>query len=147
MSFRTLFFAAAAVLFMTACANLATPESATTNEPLEGTYWKLTELDGATVSAHDRQREPSLVLDPEGRRAGGSGGCNQFMGSYTLDGERISFGQLAMTRMACAQGMETEAAFASALSQVKSWQVQGKRLQFYDANGRLLAEFVAQPLG
>ena len=41
--------------------------------------------------------------------------------------------------MACPEGMETEAAFAAALTQVRSWRVIGEHLELLDADGAPLA--------
>lgn len=143
MSIRFFHLPSIMLLFLAACAHIEVPGNA--KIALEGTYWKLVQLGENTVFVHERQREPSLILNPEGHHAGGSGGCNQFAGTYTLEGNHLNFSQLAMTRMACAQGMDTEAAFSSALAQVRSWQISGKQLELYDAGGELLAKFVAQP--
>src|SRR6186997_2412264 len=80
-----------------------------TDAPLENTQWTLTELGGAPVKAGEQQRRvPLLVLQPERKRVVGSGGCNRLVGSYTLDGDRLAFGQMAATRMACEEGMDAE---------------------------------------
>lgn len=146
MSRKFLLSVLLAALTLAACAPMHNANTQPATEALEGTYWKLMQLHGETVPVYEQQREPSLVLDSEHQRAGGSGGCNRYMGSYTLEDERISFGQIATTRMACAQGMETEAAFTDALTHVHTWQISGKNLKLYDRDGALLAEFLAQPL-
>ena len=60
----------------------------------------------------------TVVFDPDGRASGRSG-CNRFMGSYTLSGEGLSFGQIAGTRMACPPAeMETEQRFLDLLQKI-----------------------------
>jgi copper homeostasis protein (lipoprotein) len=115
-------------------------------DPLENTYWKLTRLGNKPVFVQDRQREPSLILHPENHRMSGSGGCNRLMGSYTLTGEQIGFGHVASTKMACAEGTDTEQAFLEVLTQVRTWNVMGQHLELYDAKGVLLARFEARHL-
>jgi copper homeostasis protein (lipoprotein) len=110
---------------------------------LEDTYWKLTRLGNAAVLADDKQREPHVVLRSQDRRLGGSGGCNRLLGGYELDGDTLTFGQMATTKMACAQGMDTEQAFLEALTQVKTWKIVGAHLELFDASGNLLARFEA----
>ena len=39
--------------------------------------------------------------------AGGNAGCNTFTASYTADGTALTFGPLAMTRIACEPGVTT----------------------------------------
>ena len=62
---------------------------------LVNTYWKLTELNGGPVKVLPQQREPHLILQSEQLRLAGSGGCNRLLGSYTLHGASVAFGQVA----------------------------------------------------
>jgi uncharacterized lipoprotein YbaY/heat shock protein HslJ/uncharacterized lipoprotein NlpE involved in copper resistance len=113
-------------------------------EPLENTYWKLTRLGDSAVTVASQQREPHLILNPKSRRVGGSGGCNRLTGSYELNGDTLTFGQMAGTMMACLQGMDTEKAFLQALGQVKKWKIAGQHLELFDAAGKLVARFEAR---
>ena len=113
---------------------------------LENTYWKLASLRGRPVSPVEGQREPHLVLQPAEKRVAGSSGCNRLMGSYTLDGKRLTFGQMAGTMMACPQGMEIERAFLDTLSKVDGWRIDSQRLELLDARGDVVAEFEARYL-
>lgn len=79
--------------------------------PLRETYWRLAEIAGKSVNATEQQREAYLVFSPEGSRISGSGGCNRLAGSYEVTGASLRVGGVAVTRMACAHGMETEASF------------------------------------
>jgi len=108
---------------------------------LENTYWKLVQLDGAPVEVFERQREAHLILQPAQRRITGSGGCNRFQGSYRLEANKLSFGQVAATLMACTHGMEQERKFLDALARVGRWAVTGERLELFDASGAPLAQF------
>ena len=113
---------------------------------LEDTYWKLTRLGNAAVIVGEKQREAHFVLRSQDRRLGGSGGCNRLLGSYELDGDTLTFGQMAATKMACGQGMDTETSFLEALTQVKTWKIVGEHLELFDAGGHLLARFEARYL-
>lgn len=130
-----------AAVVLTGCT--ATTERTAGDEPLENTYWKLTYLEGSAVEVVDNQREAHIVLHTEESRVAGSGGCNRLMGSYRLDGEALSFGQLATTMMACADGMQTEHAFLTALGDVSAWEVTGLNLTLKDGAGDELAHFEA----
>jgi copper homeostasis protein (lipoprotein) len=110
------------------------------------TYWKLVQLRGRPVDAAERQREAHLVLHTAQQRLAGSGGCNRLTGSYTLDGQRLSFGPTAATRMACAQGMAQEQAFLDVLAASARWRIDGQRLELLDAQGASLARFEAVAL-
>jgi heat shock protein HslJ len=113
-------------------------------EPLEGTYWKLTHLGDVPVTVVFGQREPHLILDSETRRVGGSGGCNQLAASYELDGDHLTFDQMAGTLMACPQGLETEGEFLAALGRVTAWKAAGQHLDLLDASGKVVARFEAR---
>ncbi len=108
---------------------------------LENTYWKLMRLGADPVSVAEGGHEPHFILQPGEKRVAGSGGCNRLVGGYTLDGENLSFTQMAGTRMACPTGMETEQAFHAALQKVARWKVDGETLVLFDAGGAPVAEF------
>jgi uncharacterized lipoprotein YbaY/heat shock protein HslJ len=108
---------------------------------LENTYWKLMRLGSQPVTVADNQREPHFVLQSETKRVSGSGGCNRMMGSYTLDGDKLAFSQMAGTMMACPEGMDLEQAFHAALQKVAKWRIDGETLELFDAAGVSVAGF------
>jgi copper homeostasis protein (lipoprotein) len=110
---------------------------------LENTYWKLTRLGDVPVKETNGQREPHLVLNSEMHRMSGFGGCNRLTGSYILNGDSLTFGQVVGTMMACLKGMQTEKSFLQAFSQVNSWIISGQNLEFYDTRGKRVASFEA----
>ena len=118
-----------------------TPQSST---PLEGTNWQLTQL-GTTRITADPQRGPSLTLSPEQHRVAGAGGCNHIMGGYKLEANKLTFTQMAGTRMACPSGMDTEQAFLEALGKVASWKITVNTLELLDAKGTSVATFQPSP--
>jgi len=113
---------------------------------LANTYWKLTELNGGLVKVLPQQREPHLILQSEQQRLAGSGGCNRLLGSYTLQGASVAFGQVASTMMVCVDGMEQETAFFRTLESVRAWKIRGDGLELLDESGRVVARFVAVDL-
>jgi heat shock protein HslJ len=131
-----------------ACATVAPAVASVsgTTASFENTYWKLVALRGKPVEVAQQQREPHLILQPAQKRMAGSGGCNRLAGSYTLDDDRVSFGRVASTRMACAQGMEQESAFLDALSAIKRWRVEGQHLDLMDERGEVIAQFESRYL-
>jgi heat shock protein HslJ len=96
---------------------------------LEGPLWRLTRLRG--------QDEQALAGLPTGitvrfdaGRVQGFGGCNQLVGSYTTEGDRLTLGQLAGTMMACEPAvMAIETAFMGALTGVLRYRVGEGRLE------------------
>jgi copper homeostasis protein (lipoprotein) len=111
---------------------------------LENTYWKLIRLGDKLVTVPAKQREPHFVLDSKTKRIAGFGGCNRFTGTYQQSGDRLTFGKMAMTFMACAEGMEIERDFLAAFEQVRSWKIFGEHLELLDDNRGFLARFEAR---
>jgi copper homeostasis protein (lipoprotein) len=108
---------------------------------LVNTYWKLVRLGDTAATVGEGQREPHFVLHIDGQRVASSGGCNRLMGSYSVEGDRLTFGPLAGTRLACPEGMEQEHAFHEALGTTATWRITGERLELFDAAGKSLAQF------
>jgi putative lipoprotein len=110
--------------------------------PLAGTNWKAIELAGKPIPAPDANREAQLLFQAGGRLSG-SDGCNRVVGSYELNGQRVRFGQLAGTQMACLDTGEVERAFRDALKAAERLTIAGDRLELLDGTGRLVAAFTA----
>jgi len=111
--------------------------------PLEKTECTLIWLSGAKIEAAVPQQVPYIQLDSESHRVSGSGGCNRLMGGYELAGDHLKFTQMAMTRMACVHGGDTEASFAKALDHVNSWKIVKGKLLLFDVDSRVVAKFAA----
>jgi heat shock protein HslJ len=109
--------------------------------PLEKTEWKLIWLGRTQIEAGTPQQMPYFQLDPEGHRVSGSGGCNRLAGGYEVSGDHLKFTQIAMTRMACIHGGDTEDAFVKALDQVAAWKISGGKLLLMDAGQHVVAKF------
>ncbi len=107
---------------------------------LEGTRWVLTRLGDEVVTLNEGPRELSLALERGERRVAGYAGCNRLIGAYELDGQSITFKQMALTRMACPD-MKYENAFGKALEATRTWKIAGPNLEFFDENGRVVARF------
>jgi heat shock protein HslJ len=90
-----------------------TPSKAAGNKPLEGTYWKATELAGKPTPVQDAKRQAHLLFQTGGR-VSGSDGCNWITGSYTLKGNVVTFGEVVGTMMACIDIGDIDRAFRDA---------------------------------
>jgi heat shock protein HslJ len=100
-------------------------------------------LRGEAVPAARPESQPNLVLQAADHRVAGFSGCNRLIGSYTLQGDSLRFGQMAGTRMACMSGMEIEDKFLKVLGTVAGWRISGNQLQLLDDSKAVAAEFVA----
>jgi|SRR5690349_23801861 len=113
------------------------------DEPVENTYWKLTQFNGSSVVATERQRQAHFILHHESGRMTGFGGCNGVSATYKLEADRLSFGPLAGTMMACPQGMEAERNFLSTLQKGGRARVASQQLELLDGGGGVAARFDA----
>jgi heat shock protein HslJ/uncharacterized lipoprotein NlpE involved in copper resistance len=111
---------------------------------LKDTYWKLIELDGATiVMVPAQQREVRITLSSEGSRLFGFSGCNQLVGAYVKDGSALRFTQMAGTRMACVEPlMELESQVLKMLGATTGYRVEGEQLTLLGSD-QVLARFEA----
>ena len=78
-------------------------------------------------------------------RAAGTDGCNRVSVPYTQNGERITFGPMIATRMACPGSDDVQRRFAGALAGTTGWRIAGGRLEFHGATGKPLATFAVRP--
>lgn len=108
--------------------------------------WNLTELNGQAPPTGNGGQPATLVLAPADQRASGFAGCNRMTGSYQQAGDSISFGPMAMTRMACAEGMELERQYSSALEQATTFRLTAGGLELMGDDGTV-ARFSATPPG
>ncbi|TCL10257.1 putative lipoprotein [Shimia isoporae] len=89
------------------------------------------------------ERVPELVFAEDGKISGTSG-CNRFNGTVEVDGEAMTFGPLASTRMACPGPLDAqEAAFFAALSQVTGFAFENG-VALTDQGGNILLQLMAQ---
>ena len=108
-------------------------------------YWKLVELNGSPVTpGADGRKEPHMILHTQDNRVTGSGGCNNFSGTFQLQANnRISFSPLAATKMFCTGAQQTEDMMFKALQNADSYYQNGDTLQLIRARMAPLAKFIA----
>lgn len=98
---------------------------------LTGQEWSLTGLGGAPI-------EPGAGLTATFGDDGsvtGSAGCNRFMGPYTVDGDSLSVGPLAATRMSCGiTADDLESTYLGALEAASGFVISGNDLVISTSN-------------
>jgi len=114
---------------------------------LQGTAWH------ATAVNNGKEAVVSLVNDSvitatfsaDGKLSG-SGGCNRYKSTYTLDGEGITIAPPAATRKRCpGKGvMEQEQHFFAAIARATTIQLGENTLELRDAAGALQVSFRAE---
>lgn len=137
--YRLCSFAALAAIIVGCCNCRALRKK---QKPLTGTEWQLVQLGGRTMQPVEDAF--TLTLDAAESRVFGCGGCNRFMGSYTLGEDRaLTFGELASTRMMC-HDAESEQAYFDMLDATTHYDMDGEMLLLF-SNGDLAAIFQPRP--
>ncbi len=139
----SLFFIASALL--TACGS-ATPPVSSPPISLSGTSWALVEINGQPVIENSL---PTLIID--GNSVGGNASCNSFGGDFSQEGDRLRFGPLFSTMMACLEPglMEQETAYLQALEAIVGFRIEAGQLTLFDDEKQALLVFnpYQPPLG
>jgi heat shock protein HslJ len=89
--------------------------------------------------------EITMTLTESGEVTGNAT-CNTYNGSYTLDGDKITFGPLMTTKMACASDElnAQEQAYLVALGNTATWELANGVLTFRDDAGAMQATYAAK---
>jgi len=130
------------LLLVPAC---QTSRKATAGRHIEDTRWVLLELMGKPVTNPGKSgKEMFLQLDSGSKRASAYAGCNNFNGSYELlEGNRIHFGRIAATMMACPD-MSVEDQLRQVLEMTDNYAILDGRLSLHKARMAPLARFQAK---
>lgn len=113
---------------------------------IENVRWALVSLDGQPLPPQDAASTPYFVLNADGNRVTGSGGCNQLVGTYALNGQALQMLRGPRRDLqVCANDMERERAFMFALATTEQWAMQGTRLRLLDRLGAQVALLEARP--
>ena len=102
------------------------------NAPLEGTTISL-DFTGASAVGEQILGEVS-----------GEAGCNRYMSSFMVEGDRLTLAPAASTRMFCGTPgvMQQEQTYLQQLERVARYRIDGDRLTVMDDQGEAIAQFV-----
>ncbi len=104
-----------------------------TNETISGTY-TLEELDTANVTD-----ELTLEFDSKTNGVSGFAGCNRFFGTYSTNGNSISFSELGATRMMCQdEANKIELKLFQTIAKVNSFELSNGVLSLKNDNRVLI---------
>ena len=109
---------------------------------LDSTKWEVAQISGMIIFTTETTKLPTLDFDAEKMTVNGTTGCNNYSGSYTMDGSQLAFGPMATTRMACPD-IAIESGFQKAIAKIGSYKINGDLLRFFDDSGVELLK--AQP--
>jgi len=90
--------------------------------------WILDKIGNTAVQADDYNKLPALQFDLAKQRVSGNDGCNSIGGKIEVQGNRIKFGDLISTKMACIK---------KSIESIISAQVSGKSVDYYFKNDEL----------
>jgi len=111
---------------------------------LEGTRWELVSLLDADGQTGALLPGSEVFAEFKNSRLTGKGGCNNFFGGYTVDGNNLTVSPLGSTMMACAEDlMRQEAAFLTALQSAATFAIDGDQMQIMNAAGDTVLTMVA----
>ena len=124
------------------------PVDAPAGPTLAGTVWQLQTLEGEPAPGGAGGKPADLQLLAEDQRAAGFSGCNRFTGGYSTEGDAVtgnplSFGPLAGTMMACAEGDELERRYLVALGEVNAYLLEEQTLSLL-AGEQVIATFLPE---
>ena len=143
---------AALAALLTGCAAESVPLVKPTEAPVDvlaGVNWHLTAYGPASAPvALLPGTDSTLLLNSSTRQVSGLAGCNRFTGSYALSGDKITLGQLAMTKRMCAEpeGLAAqESAVAQALTGATQYSFEGGDLILSYGAGNVLRYSKTEP--
>lgn len=111
--------------------------------PLNGSGWVLTGyLHNGTPLTPLEGTRVTLEFDDKGG-IGGTAGCNHYFASYETKGSGITIGQAGSTEMYCMTPgvMDQESEYLALLQKAKTFSLEGERLVFSDAGGKIILRF------
>jgi heat shock protein HslJ len=123
--------AAAIALVLMASAGRVSAENPAGTQ-LAGTTWRAETIMGRAVIDASTS---TITFEADGR-IHGRGGCNRYFGTSSIAGERLSFGAMGSTRMACPGPlMEQETRFFQALERAERWSLDEQGLLLIYSSG------------
>lgn len=105
--------------------------------------WYLSEVNQRQIRS-EAGRLAYLTFSPgQVNTVAGFTGCNRLSGTFTINGNyEIKFSPLAVTKMACLNGDQTESLFLPALAKANRWEVDNNVLKFFNGSTEV-AKFTA----
>ena len=113
----------------------------TSTNPLIGS-WTATKLGQEDLTAVKLSKPVTLKFEAD--RISANAGCNGMGGSYQTNGNRLTFGPIISTLMACPEPgvMERESLFGQILQETQSYSLTSTSLSLLNSDGVSMAEFM-----
>lgn len=120
-------FMALSMVFMSSCCN--------NNVAVDG-KWNIVSINGEAVTA--LENTPFIEFDTENGKVHGHTSCNIMNGTFTIKGDKLTFGDMATTMMA-GPDMPVETAVLDAVKATASVKKSAdEKLQILDKDGNVL---------
>lgn len=105
---------------------------------LIGTNWQLTTITSGDTETPAIAGSRVILQLNEDNQVAGSGGCNTYGGSYTIEGDAITFAEIVSTLMACADDSlsEQEQTYFAALQSATTYELSGDQLIIHFGEGQ-----------
>lgn len=114
-------------------ATTANTTDMTTNEIISGTY-VIEQLDATDITD-----EITLEFDTKANKVSGFAGCNRFFGTYTTNGNAISFSEMGATRMMCDdEANAIEQKMFKTLAKINAFEVSNGKLSLKNDEATLI---------
>jgi copper homeostasis protein (lipoprotein) len=124
-----------------------TCEEAMNSRSLTNTYWRIVRLGKTEITPVEGAREPHLALREGENRFVVTVGCNQMVGAFERNGDKLSFKNPAGTLRACPAPLDDwERQLTGALAATRGWRVNGGALELLDSTGMQIALFQADDI-
>jgi len=95
-------------------------------------HWQFASINGTSIEKPTSGKQiPDLEFDLSENRFSGSTGCNRMMGSVEVQGNTLSFGTAACTRMMCPDAPHEPAILKALTSTTYQYKIEKNRLILY----------------
>ena len=120
------------------------------DNPLAGTAWLLISYYSGTADQPVVQGSTVSANFGANSEMAGSGGCNNYSASYTVNGSQITIGNVVSLQISCGPELDQqEAAYFALLPTAATYTIANGQLTISDANGQIILTYsalVATPL-
>ncbi|MDQ3101729.1 MAG: META domain-containing protein [Bacteroidota bacterium] len=96
---------------------------------LTGPRWYVLTLNEAELGLPEGAERPWIELQAD--QLQGFGGCNNLMGSYLLENDRLSFTEVGSTKKYCPELQATERSILDMLAEVNTYRITNDSLLFF----------------
>ncbi len=115
---------------------------------LEGQLWRLASYANVSGVLTDLPSNIRIAAEFNAGKITGNGGCNNYSGAYSVNGDQIVISQVAATMKACAQPiMVLEQAYFKSLQAVASFHIADDFLELVNNTGALVLRYkISRPV-